>query len=86
MARTAHGLDRGAGEGNIDLLAKVAHVHLDDVGVALEVVVPDVIENVLLRQHRAEVANQQLEHCELSRCQLDLDVAPPGSSLVGVDP
>src|SRR5256885_7279254 len=49
----AHGLDGAAAERFVDPLAQVADVDLDDVGVALEGVVPHVLEDLGLGDHLA---------------------------------
>src|SRR6478735_6018572 len=49
----------------IELLAQVAHVGLHNVGVAVEVVAPHVIENLGLGQHEAGVLHEEAEEVEL---------------------
>ena len=77
VAGAAHGLDRRAAERPVELVAQVADVDLDDVRVALEVVVPDVVEDVALRHDLALAAQQVLEQRELARRQVDSAPAPP---------
>jgi hypothetical protein len=43
----ADGLDQGRSIRRMDLVTKVAHVHVDDVGEGLEVVVPEGGEDLL---------------------------------------
>src|SRR5690606_41714742 len=43
----------------VDLLAQVGHVEFDDVSVAAEVVVPDPVEDLRLRQDRSRVAQDR---------------------------
>ena len=56
VAGAAEGLDRSPVEGPVHLVAQVPHVHLHNVGVALEVKVPDVVEHVTLAHHGAAVS------------------------------
>src|SRR6476660_6251474 len=42
----------------VEFLAQVAHVRLDDVGVAGEFVVPDVLQDLTLREHAARVEEE----------------------------
>src|SRR4051794_19512183 len=49
VANAADGVDQRRAE-LVDLLAEIADVRLDDVRVALEVVLPNMIENLRLRQ------------------------------------
>ena len=55
----------------IDLLAQPAHQHVDDVGLRVEVVFPDVRQDHRLRDDLAGVAHQVLEQRELARPQID---------------
>src|SRR5262245_26190641 len=86
VALAPAGLDGVPAVGPVDLVAQPADVDLDDVGVAEELVVPDVVEHVPLGHHVAPVAQQVLQHCQLASGQLDLVVAPPGPALGRVDP
>src|SRR6266540_4318176 len=61
VASPAHRLDRDPTEGPVELVAQTPHVHLDDVGVALEVVVPDVLEDLALGDDLAPAAHQELQ-------------------------
>ena len=69
----ANGLNRRHVERLIDLAAEVPDVDLDDVGVAVEGVVPHVVEDLALRDDRAGVRDQVLEDGELAGGELDLD-------------
>ena len=81
VADQADGVDdRRAG--HLELLAQVADVGLDDVAVAPEVVVPDVVEDLGLGQDVAGVEQEEAEQVELGGGQGD-DLAGPGH-LVGV--
>src|SRR5215211_1400084 len=59
VADVAHRLDRFQPEGDVDLLAQVAHVDLDDVGIAPELMAPHLVEDLLLRDHPAVAAQQR---------------------------
>src|SRR5687768_3462477 len=77
VADQPHGLDRVTAERRVDLLPQVAGVHLHDVGAALERVVPDVVEDLLLGHHVTRPTHEVLQQGELAGRQLDLGVAPP---------
>ena len=51
----------------VDLLAQVADVGLDDVGVAVEVVLPHVVEDLRLRERPAGVEHQVAQELVLGR-------------------
>src|SRR6266508_448761 len=68
----AHGLERPPAERRVDLAAQVADVHLDDVGVAVVVGVPDVLEDLLLGHDLVAPAHQVLEQGELPGGEADL--------------
>src|SRR5262245_50940583 len=61
VAGAAHGLDRVAVEGPVDLVADVPHVDVDDVGRAVVGEVPDVVDDRRAAEHPALVAQQQFE-------------------------
>src|SRR5262245_53945251 len=82
----AHRLDGVAVEGSIDLVAEVTDVHVDDVRRAVVREVPDVLEQVRTREHRAGVAHEHLEERELLRAQLDLDTVSRHSVLRWIQP
>ena len=56
-----------AAERLVDPQPQLAHVDLDDVGVALEGEVPHVVEDLALRQHLARPPHQELQQRELPR-------------------
>src|SRR5439155_10583843 len=58
VPHTAHRMDQ-AGPRGVDLLAQVADVGLHHVGIATEVVVPHVIEDLLLREHPLRIEEQE---------------------------
>src|SRR5271166_993062 len=76
VADAAHGLQRGPPEGLVDLAPQVADVDLDDVGVALEVLTPDVRHDLALVDRLAREAHEVLEERELPRSELHLVVTP----------
>src|SRR5262249_3446252 len=61
----------------VDLASQVAQVRLDDVGLAVEVVLPDVVQDLLLRQHAFRVEQEVAQQAELGRRQVDLAPRPP---------
>src|SRR5207248_4226088 len=67
-------LDEGRAE-QVELLAQIAHVGLDDVRVAAEVVAPDVLEDLALREDAARVEHEVAQQAELGSGQLDPGVA-----------
>jgi hypothetical protein len=69
----------------VDPLAEVADVDLDDVGVALEGVVPDVLQDLGLGDDLAGLAHQVLQQGELPGGEGDLDLAPPAAVGGGVE-
>jgi hypothetical protein len=66
----------------VDLLAQIADVQLDDVGLAAEVIVPDPVQDLGLGQHPARIAHQESQQLKLGRRQVDHLVAP--AHLAGV--
>ena len=70
VAGLAHRLDHRRA-GGVELAAQVAHVGLDDVRVAAEVVAPHVLEDLALREHAARVEQEEAEQVELGRGQVD---------------
>src|SRR4051812_3633504 len=75
ISGTAHRLQRLAVERQIDPAPEMADVDLDDVRVAVEGLVPDVLDDLRLRADLTGVAHQVLEQRELPGAELDLDVA-----------
>src|SRR6185437_12272012 len=60
--------------------AESAHIYLDDVGIAVEVEIPYVLQDVALRQHLVGMAQQILEDREFTAGELDLPAAKPHPS------
>src|SRR6476469_9592525 len=71
VAEAAHRLDQRRLAGPVDLLAQVADVRLDDAGIAVEVVAPDVIEDLRLADNAAGIRQQVVEQVVLGRRQVD---------------
>ena len=55
-------------------------------GIALEVVLPDAVEDLAFGHDLADAAHEELEHVELPGGERDLVVGPPRSSRRRVDP
>ena len=72
-----------SGGPSVQLLAQVAHVGLDDVRIAVEVVAPHVIEDLRLREHEARVLHEVPQQVELGRGEPQRLAGAP--HLVGVD-
>src|SRR4029453_1206234 len=72
IARSPDGLDRRPPERAVELVAQAPDVHLDDVGVAFEVDVPHVVQDLALGHDAARPAHQELEGRQLPRRQLAL--------------
>src|SRR5262245_46543440 len=68
VARLPHRLDHGRPE-PVELAAEVAHVGLDHVRVAAEVVAPDVLEDLRLREHTSRIEHEEPEQGELGPCE-----------------
>src|ERR1039457_919334 len=72
----AQGVDQPRFPG-VHLAPQHGHVRLPDAGVAAEVVVPHVIEDLHLGQHPVGVAHEVPEQLELGGGELDLLAGPP---------
>src|SRR5690606_29048458 len=72
---STHGMDHGFCI-NIDLLAQVGDIQLDDVGLAIKVVVPYVIQDLRLGNHAAGVVHQVAEQIEFGGGQRNLAACP----------
>src|SRR6476660_1160171 len=71
ITHPAHGVQQLLLERPIDLLAQPADQDVDDVGLRIEVVLPDVRQDHRLRDDAADVAHEILEQRELARPQID---------------
>src|SRR4249920_151992 len=76
VAEATDGFDVVAVERPVDLATQVPDVHLDHIGVALELIAPDPLEELLLGDDLARLAHQRLEQLVLAGGQSDLGVAP----------
>ena len=68
----AHRMDEGRVEVLVDLASQTADVHIDDVGLRVEVIVPDVLEQHRPGDDLVAVAHQVFEQAEFARLQVDL--------------
>src|SRR5262245_17422960 len=84
VPETAHGPNRGVAT-STELAPQAADVDLDDVGVALEVVFPDAVQHVVLREDPVRSPEEELEKVELARRELDFVAAAPHSAGVRID-
>src|SRR3954468_19664196 len=64
----------------IDFRSQSADEHVDDIGLRVEVIVPDVLQDHGLREHAARVPHQVFEQNELLALKLDLATAAPDTS------
>src|SRR5205809_5676091 len=80
VADPAYGLDRTAAERPVDLVAQVADVDVDEIGAGLEAELPGALEQLASRQSLAAPTQQEFEHGELLRRQLELRLAAPGAA------
>src|SRR5436190_20565759 len=67
IAEPAHGLD----DVDLELLANAPDEHLDGVGVAVEILVVEMLDELGARHHAADVMHQVFEQIVLVRGQLD---------------
>src|SRR3984957_9505001 len=61
----------------IDLGAQARHVHVDHIGLRIEVIVPHVLEQHGARDHLAGVLHEIFQQTEFARLQCDF-LGPPG--------
>src|SRR5205807_3870405 len=76
----SHGVQQGAVEIPIDLLAQPADVNVDDVGLRVEMIVPDMFEQHRSGDDVAGIAHQIFEKAKFARQYLDRLVAAPHGS------
>src|SRR3569623_274606 len=76
ISRAPDGLQQRRLEAAIDLGPEPRHMDVDDVGLRVEVVVPDVFKQHGAGNHLAGVLHQILEQAELARLQQDGLAAP----------
>lgn len=84
VADAPDGLDERRASG-VDLLAYQADEVLDDAGFAVEVVAPDVVEKLVLRNHAPRVDQQVAQNLELRGGQLNLFTVTFHAVRVGVE-
>src|SRR6202051_3641277 len=68
----AHGVQQWLGKPFVDLRAQPRNVDIDDIGLRVEVVVPDVLEQHRARHHLAGMLHEIFEQAEFTRLQHDL--------------
>src|SRR5258705_5504031 len=71
IADAAHRVDQARLASAFELLAQIAHIDLDNVALAAEVVAPDAIIDHLAREHLLRMAHEQLKQLILFGGQLD---------------
>src|SRR5262249_37091878 len=76
VPNSANRVDQRIGLLAIHLAADAPHIDVDDVGVGIEVKVPDMLQQHRARHHPTLVANEIFEELELARQQLDLLATP----------
>src|SRR5215467_9921120 len=76
VAEAADGLQRRPAERPVDLVALAADVDVDDLGIALEGEVPDVLDALPPRQDVIRTAPQAFEERELGRREVDPGPSP----------
>ena len=69
---TAYRVQQGLVEGFVDLGAQARNMHVDDVGLRVEMAVPDVLQQHHARDDLVLVLHQVSQQLELSRLQVDL--------------
>src|SRR5579871_4915309 len=67
ISETAHGLD----DVDVELLADTSHEHLDGVGVAVKILVVEMLDELGARHHAAGVVHQILQQAIFVRGHLD---------------
>src|SRR5512132_324245 len=85
VAGAADGVDHPGLAASLELLAQVADVHLEHVGLGLEVEAPDPLEEVLAAEHLSRLAEEGRQQLILLRRQLDPAVPAPDVARAGVD-
>src|SRR5215471_17596296 len=83
VAEAADGLQRRPAERPVDLVAQAADVDVDDLGIALEGEVPDVLDELPPRQDVIRAAHQAFEERELGGVRWTLDPARHTSCRAG---
>ena len=78
VADAPHGLKQIGLAGRVERLPQVSHVDLDRVGLTLEIVAPDLLQQRAVREHLAGMLHQALQQVEFPRGELEFPVPPPG--------
>src|SRR5438067_413101 len=83
VAHPAHRLQEGAVKVTIDLTPQIADIDIDDVGIAEEIEVPDVLGDLRAGEYVPGMAHEIFQESELPRAQLDqapatADLTPGG--------
>src|SRR4051794_5881541 len=76
VADQPDGVDQRRSE-PVELLPEVADVGLDDVGVAVEVVLPHVVEDLRLGEDPSRVEEEEAQQVELGGGEVDGGAVPP---------
>src|SRR6266849_8656557 len=78
VTSAAHCLDQTRAAAQLELVAQVLDAHVDQVRVAEVVEAPDILQDLLAREHLAGMTQEQLEQLVLARGQLQQIAAAPG--------
>src|SRR5690606_32432509 len=81
VARTAHRMKKRLLEALLDLAAQPGNVDIDDIGLGIKVIVPDILEQHGARHHLPGMTHQIFEQTELAR--LEGDFLPVPCNAVG---
>src|SRR5690606_2748913 len=66
IPRTPYGMEKRASKVVIDLLAQATHVHVDHIGLGVEMVVPHVLEEHRTSDHLVAMAHKILEQAKFA--------------------
>src|SRR5439155_26705468 len=83
IARAADRLDESRSAARLELDAQVFDAHVHEVRIAQIVETPDVLKNLLTRQHLARMPQEQLEQLVLAGGQLQLLAVAAGFAFAG---
>src|SRR5271165_2224202 len=71
VSSPANGAQERRVEVTVDFGAQARYMHIDHVGLRIEVIVPDVLEQHRARDHLARILHQIFEQAELARLKYD---------------
>src|SRR5262245_6934005 len=71
VSRSAHRMQQRLGEALVDLAPQSRNVHIDNVGLRIEVIVPDVLEQHGARDNLTGMLHQVFEQAKFARLQHD---------------